>query len=62
MNFEDDKLRKRSVQSFEPGSALVYRWGHYGVTYPAYQTMFDWYTSNLTLGPTDFVYKEVPSF
>ena len=59
VNLEDDKPRKGNFQRFEPGPAPVHRWGHYGVTYPTgtYQTMFDWYTSNLTLTPSDIVYK-----
>ncbi len=60
VNFEDDKPRKGNFQRFEPGPAPVHRWGHYGVTYPTgtYQMMFDWYTSNLRLAPSDIVYKE----
>jgi hypothetical protein len=60
VNFEDDKPRKGNFQRFEPGPAPVHHWGHYGVTYPTgtYQTMFDWYNSNLTLAPSDIVYKE----
>ena len=60
LNFEDEKPRKANFQRFEPGPAPVYRWGHYGVTYPTgtYQTMFNWYTTNLTLAPSDIVYRE----
>ena len=60
VNYEDEKPRKGQFQRFEPGPAPVHRWGHYGVTYPAgsYQTMFDWYTKNLALTPSDVVYKD----
>jgi hypothetical protein len=59
VNFEHDKPRKGKFQRFEPGPAPVFRWGHYGVTYPEgkYQEMFDWYTSTIALAPSDIVYK-----
>ncbi|KAF2485017.1 Glyoxalase/Bleomycin resistance protein/Dihydroxybiphenyl dioxygenase [Neohortaea acidophila] len=60
VNFEDEKPRKGRFQRFAPGPAPVFRWGHYGVTYPtgAYQTMYDWYTKTLTLAPSDVVYRD----
>ncbi len=60
VNYEDEKPRKGKFQRFELGPALVHRWGHYGVTYPAgaYQTMFDFYTSKLALAVSDIVYKD----
>ncbi|KAH7563837.1 hypothetical protein BM1_00884 [Bipolaris maydis] len=59
VNYEDEKPRKGRFHRFEPGPAPVYRWGHYGVTYPegSYQEMYDWYTKTLTLAPSDIVYK-----
>lgn len=59
VNFEDSKPRKGKFQRFEPGPAPVFRWGHYGVTYPEgrYKDMYDWYTSTITLTPSDIVYK-----
>lgn len=59
VNYEDEKPRKGRFQRFTRGPALVHRWGHYGVTYPAgkYQEMFDWYTKYLALTPSDIVYK-----
>ena len=58
-NYEDEKSRKGEFHRFEPGPVPVYKWGHYGVTYPdgGYQAMFDWYTSTLALSPSDFVYR-----
>jgi catechol 2,3-dioxygenase-like lactoylglutathione lyase family enzyme len=60
VNYEDEKPRKGKFQRFEPGPAPVHRWGHYGVTYPdgTYQQMYDWYTTNLALAPSDIVYKD----
>jgi hypothetical protein len=60
VNYEDDKPRKGKFHRFQPGPAPVYKWGHYGVTYPdgGYQAMYDWYTSTLALSPSDFVYHE----
>jgi hypothetical protein len=59
VNYEDKKPRKGSFQRFKPGPAPVYKFGHYGVTYPqsTYQVMFDWYTTNLALTPSDIVYR-----
>ena len=60
VNYEDEKPRLGKFHRFAPGPAPVYRWGHYGVTYSegGYQAMFDWYTQNLTLTPSDIVYKD----
>ena len=60
VNYEDEKPRKGKFQRFNPGPAPVHRWGHYGVTYPegTYQQMYDWYTTNLALIPSDIVYKD----
>lgn len=60
INYEFEKPRKGRFQRFEPGRAPVHRWGHYGVTYPdgKYQEMYDWYTQNLALAPSDVVYKD----
>ncbi|KAH8809454.1 Glyoxalase/Bleomycin resistance protein/Dihydroxybiphenyl dioxygenase [Xylogone sp. PMI_703] len=59
VNYEDDKPRKGLFQRFKPGPAPVFRWGHYGVTYPpgCYETMFNWYSNTLTLIPSDIVYE-----
>ena len=58
-NYEDGKPRKGRFQRVKPGPAPVHRWGHYGVTYPEgqYQTIYDWYTQNLSLATSDVVYK-----
>lgn len=60
VNYEDEKPRVGRFQRFEPGPAPVYRWGHYGVTYPegGYQAMFDWYTQAIGLAPSDFVHRD----
>ena len=60
VNYEDEKPRVGRFQRFEPGPAPVYRWGHYGVTYPEgqYQEMFDWYTNIIRLAPSDFVHRD----
>lgn len=57
VNYEDVKPRLGKFQRFKPGPAPVYRWGHYGVTYPEghYQIMFDWYTTHLSLAVSDIV-------
>ncbi|OAL05585.1 Glyoxalase/Bleomycin resistance protein/Dihydroxybiphenyl dioxygenase [Phaeosphaeriaceae sp. SRC1lsM3a] len=57
INYEDEKPRKGKFHRFQPGPALIHRWGHYGVTYPdgTYQQMYDWYTQNLALAPSDVV-------
>lgn len=63
VNYEIEKPRKGKFHRFNPGPALVHRWGHYGVTYPkgAYQQMFDWYTQTLALAVSDVVHKdEIP--
>ncbi|OQO07451.1 hypothetical protein B0A48_07148 [Cryoendolithus antarcticus] len=59
VNFEDSKPRRGTFQRFQPGPAPVFRWGHYGVTYPAgkYQAMFEWYTQTIALAPSDVVYR-----
>lgn len=61
VNFEDEKPRKGRFQRFKPGPAPVFRWGHYGVTYPEgegqYEKMYDWYTSTIALTPSDIVYR-----
>ncbi|KAE8372126.1 Glyoxalase/Bleomycin resistance protein/Dihydroxybiphenyl dioxygenase [Aspergillus bertholletiae] len=59
VNYEDEKPRRGRFQRFKPGPALIHRWGHYGVTYPegTYETMYTWYTTTLTLAPSDFVYR-----
>ena len=59
VNFEDEKPRKGRFQRFKPGPAPVFRWGHYGVTYPEgkYQEMFEWYKSTMSLAPSDIVYR-----
>ncbi|KPI35932.1 uncharacterized protein AB675_10459 [Cyphellophora attinorum] len=58
-NYEDEKPRRGKFQRFTPGPAPVHRWGHYGVTYPAgqYSAMYEWYTSNLALAPSDVVLR-----
>lgn len=58
VNYEDEKPRKGKFQRFQPGPAPIHKWGHYGVTYPdgGYQMMYDWYTKNLALAPSDVVY------
>ncbi|KAJ8117584.1 hypothetical protein OPT61_g1249 [Boeremia exigua] len=60
VNYEDEKPRKGKFHRFEPGPALVHRWGHYGVTYldGTYQEMYDWYTKTLALAPSDVVFKD----
>lgn len=60
VNYENEKPRKGRFQRFTPGPAPVHRWGHYGVTYPAgkYQEMYEWYTTTLTLAPSDIVYRD----
>ena len=60
VNYEDEKPRVGRFQRFEPGPAPIYRWGHYGVTYPEgyYQVMFDWYTKVIGLAPSDFVHRD----
>ena len=60
VNFEDEKPRLGRFQRFKPGPAPVHKWGHYGVTYPEgqYQIMYDWYTNNLALTPSDVVSHE----
>lgn len=60
INFEDEKPRKGRFQRFQPGPAPVYRWGHYGVTYPEgmYEEMFTWYTTVISLAPSDIVYRD----
>jgi hypothetical protein len=60
VNYEDEKPRVGRFQRFEPGPAPVYRWGHYGVTYPEghYQEMLDWYTQMIGLAPSDFVHRD----
>ena len=60
VNFEDIKPRKGKFQRFEPGPAPIHKWGHYGVTYPdgGYQDMYNWYTENLSLAPSDLVYQD----
>ena len=60
VNFEDDKPRLGRFQRFKPGPAPVHKWGHYGVTYPdgEFQVMFDWYTKNLALAPSDMIYHQ----
>lgn len=59
-NYEDEKPRKGRFQRFKPGPAPVYRWGHYGVTYPEgeYQKIYDWYTKTLSLAVSDIVYND----
>ncbi|PVH73212.1 Glyoxalase/Bleomycin resistance protein/Dihydroxybiphenyl dioxygenase [Cadophora sp. DSE1049] len=59
-NYEDKKQRLGKFNRFQPGPAPVYRWGHYGVTYPPgmYQDMFDWYTQNLALSPSDITHDQ----
>lgn len=59
-NYEDDKPRRGTFQRFTPGPAPVHRWGHYGVTYPVgqYSAMYEWYTSNLALAPSDIVWRD----
>lgn len=59
INFEDEKPRRGRFQRFKPGPAPVFRWGHYGVTYPegGYEEMYKWYTSTIALAPSDIVYK-----
>ncbi|KAK4570477.1 hypothetical protein LTR86_002557 [Recurvomyces mirabilis] len=59
-NYEDIKPRKGAFQRFQPGPAPVFRWGHYGVTYPphiGYKTMYDWYTTVIALAPSDIVLR-----
>lgn len=61
VNYEDEKPRVGKFQRLEPGPAPVYRWGHYGVTYPAhigYEKMFKWYTEIIGLAPSDFVHRD----
>ena len=57
VNFEDEKPRRGRFQRLKPGPAPVHKWGHYGVTYSEgdFQTMFDWYTKNLSLAPSDII-------
>jgi hypothetical protein len=61
VNYEDEKPRVGKFQRFEPGPAPVYRWGHYGVTYPpdvGYEKMYAWYTEVIGLAPSDFVHRD----
>jgi hypothetical protein len=59
INYEDEKPRKGRFQRFEPGPAPVFRWGHYGVTYPEGkdEEMFEWYTKTISLAPSDIVFR-----
>lgn len=68
-NYENKKNRLGKFHRFDPGPAPVYRWGHYGITYPPgmYQTIYDFYTKTFTLAPTDITVdkdtgKDVCSF
>ncbi|KAL1857771.1 hypothetical protein Plec18167_001827 [Paecilomyces lecythidis] len=60
VNYEDEKPRKGRFHRFKPGPAPIHRWGHYGVTYTegAYEKMYTWYTTTLSLAPSDFVYRD----
>lgn len=60
INFEDEKPRKGKFQRFSRGPAPVFRWGHYGVTYPPgmYHTMYDWYSQIISLAPSDVVERD----
>ncbi|GME31682.1 Glyoxalase/Bleomycin resistance protein/Dihydroxybiphenyl dioxygenase [Neofusicoccum parvum] len=57
LNYEDEKPRRGKFQRFELGPAPVYRWGHYGLSYPMgqYEEMYNWYTQTLTLAPSDII-------
>jgi len=58
VNYEgEEKPRRGKFQRFKAGPAPVFKWGHYGVTYPdgMYQVMFDWYTKHLALAVSDLV-------
>ena len=61
VNYENEKPRVGKFQRFQPGPAPVYRWGHYGVTYPddvGYEKMYKWYTEVIGLAPSDFVQRD----
>ena len=59
INFESEKPRKGTFQRFNHGPAPVFRWGHYGVSYPQgdFQEMFDWYTNTISLAPSDILHR-----
>jgi hypothetical protein len=59
-NTEHNKPQKSKPKRFKLSPAPVHRWGHYGVSYPEgyYQKMYDWYTANLALAPSDLVSKD----
>ena len=60
INYEDEKPRVGRFQRFEKGPAPVWRWGHYGVTYPVemYDEMLDFYTKVIGLASSDFVHRD----
>jgi hypothetical protein len=61
VNYADDKPRKGKFHRFQRGRpAPVHRWGHYGVIYPEgqYDAMYNWYTTTLSLAPSDILHKD----
>lgn len=59
-NYEDKKSRLGKFNRFKPGPAPVYRWGHYGITYPPgmYQEIYDFYTQTFNLAPSDITHDK----
>jgi len=58
VNFEDTKERENKFQRFKKGPAAVHKLGHYGVCVQDFDTMWQWYTKNFNLVPTDWLYVE----
>lgn len=62
VNYEDnnDKPRKGQFLRLDKGRAPVYKWGHYGTTYPEgrHDEIVEWYTKYLALAPSDQLHRD----
>lgn len=60
INYPDSTPRKPAPQKPKPGPAPVEKLGHYCLTYPPgqYHELYEWYTVNLTLSPSEIVYYD----
>jgi hypothetical protein len=60
-NLAFEKPRQGRFRRFEVGPSLVHKTGHYGYMVPKdkYKPTFEWYTSVMTLKPSDSVFDPV---
>ena len=56
LNYETEKHRIGKFQRFQPGPAGVYKLGHFGFSLADCEPLFNFYTRNFNIVPSDILY------